>query len=86
MSRLNYLEEEDEALIALHEDVAVLERCKAAGRGLTAGQLEQVRDLLGRLVMLSEGCDWNDDMEPLPDWLQPLASVSTAVKRRATGR
>ncbi len=86
MSRLNYLEEEDEALVSLHEDLAVLERCRAAGRPLGPEQLEQIHDLLARLVLLAETFDWNDDKEPLPDWLQPTAPETMAVSRRATGR
>ena len=76
MSRLNYLDEEDEALVSLHEDLAVLERCRAAGHQFTPDQQAQIRALAGRLARLVDAVDWDKDEEPLPEWLRPLQSRS----------
>ena len=85
MSRLTYMAEEDEALLALREDVAILEQYKSSGGELTADQEVQIRQLVGRLVQLVSNVDWSSDEEPLPEWLRPKAPESTARKRRASG-
>lgn len=85
MSRLNYMSEEDEALVALHEDLAVLEKFQAAGGKFNPEQKGEVQALLGRLAVLLGRFDWVDDDEPMPDWLQPLSQVSSPVRRRAAG-
>ena len=76
MSRLTYMAEEDEALLALREDVEVLERYESSGGELTAEQEGQIRQLVGRLVQLLSNVDWSNDEEPLPEWLRPKAPES----------
>lgn len=86
MSRLNYMTEEDEALVAIHEDLAVLERRRVAGHELSPDQQAQLRALAGRLILLVDTVDWDNDEEPLPAWLRPLQSRSDpAAKRKAHG-
>ena len=85
MSRLNYMSDEDEALVALHEDIMVLEKFQASGGTFSPEQIGQAWALLGRLAGLLGRLGWQVDDEPLPDWLQPLGQVSSLEKRRAAG-
>jgi hypothetical protein len=85
MSRLNYMEEEDEALLSLRDDLEILERYKSSGREFTADQQLQIRQLVGRLVQLVGNVDWINDEEPLPEWLRRKAPEPEMRKRRASG-
>ena len=85
MSRLTYMAEEDEALSALREDVAILEQYESSGGEFTADQEVQIRQLVCRLVQLVSNVDWSSDEEPLPEWLRPKVPESTARKRGASG-
>ena len=85
MSRLTYMAEEDEALSALREDVAILEQYKSSGGEFTADQEVQIRQLVGRLVQLVSDVDWSSDEEPLPEWLRPKAPAPASRKRGASG-
>ena len=83
MSRLNYMEEEDEVLLALREDLAILERRKSSGREFTSEQKGQIRQLIGRLAQLVSNVDWTNDEQPNPDWLRRKEPPAMAHKRRA---
>ncbi len=85
MSRLNYMAEEDEALLSLRDDLVILERYKSSGGEFTADQEGQIRQLVGRLVQLVGNVDWSNDEGPLPEWLRPKAPAPASRKRGASG-
>ena len=87
MSRLNYLAEEDEALLSLNEDLSIFERHRDAGRSFSRDQANQIRALADRARRLLQQGDWDRDEEPMPSWLQPCRAAGTdpIVQRKAKG-